>query len=100
MFSRTPSYDLQWKEVSKIGHAEDDNDAWYQARWGVRGFKEEVLVKRVGFWAGVRGKYEWPSPSEEGMPPYSPEEREQIHLATRTSRQQGLQLVKKLNRME
>jgi len=100
VFRRTPSFDLEWKELSKIGHAQDDNDAWYQARWGARGLDTEVLIKRVGFWAGVRGKYDWPSSSEQGKPPYTPDERERIQEATQVGREYGLQLVKQLNGME
>ena len=97
VFYRDPSSNPAWKELSKIGHAQDDNDAWDQARWGVRGLTLEVLIKKAGFWTAALGKYERPSSSARGKPPYTVEEREKIEGAGRMSREYALQVIKDLN---
>ena len=84
----------------KMGHAQDDNDAWYQARWGERGSDAEILIKRVGFWAGARRKYDPPSPSEKGVSPYTPDERAEIEAAHGVSKQHAIRVIKNLNGIE
>ncbi len=97
VFRRYHPYDGDWTVLATI-NAMHDLDAWYDARWCAQGNTIEVLPKRVGFWAIIRGNYEKPSPSEKGKPPYTPEERQRIKNAV--SREHGQQIIAELNETE
>lgn len=96
VFSRTPGFSMRWTEVAKET-AKHELDAWYAARWKVRGNDCEVIIREVGFFNAIRGKYQRPSDTESGLPPYTDEEREAIASAAARSKTEGAALIRRLN---